>query len=58
MPRGRGYGSSHGAHSRQFGIKKGGGRRKSGGKVHDKVYDMQMKDASNGRQRYFNREGD
>jgi hypothetical protein len=37
---------------------KGGGRRKSGGPISDKIKSMQMKDASSGKQRIFNRSVD
>lgn len=37
---------------------RGGGRTQSGGKTTDKIYDRQMKDASSGRQRFFDRASD
>lgn len=59
MPRGKGYGRSHGKHSRQVGIHTGKGRRKSGGARSDPkgARAMQMKDASNKKQRYHLRSG-
>jgi len=60
MPRGKGYGRSHGKHSRQMGTMKGGGRRRSGGPINDPkgAKAMQMRDASNGKQRHFTRSSD
>lgn len=58
MPRGKGYGSKHSAHSRQFGPNRGRKMARTGSRKGKDAKAMQMKDASNGKQRHFTRSSD